>query len=176
MIDMEKVKALFIIFLAGLMYAFGYKVAVTASDLRFEELKSKYANDYAALLQKKIESERTQKELRQRIETNYLVELEGQKQSYETLLTDLHTNFKPSWVSNCPDDCSSVPRTNGNTADVVCYTRTELQRKLVETMAIGQKADELAVKYNALLRLYETQNEELKKVNDVRSNQVKAGR
>lgn len=173
---MEKVKVLFIIFLAGLMYAFGYKVAVTASDLRFEELKSKYANDYAALLQKKIDSERTQKELRQRIETNYLVELERQKQSYETLLTDLHTNFKPSGVSNCPDDRSSVSRTNDNTADVVCYRKGELQARIAKSMAIGQRCDDLAVRYNALLRLYETQNEELKKVNDVRSNQVKAGR
>lgn len=176
MINMEKIKAIVIIFLAGFMYAFGYKVASTAADLRFEELKSRYANDYASLLQKKIESERTQKELRQRIETNYLVELERQKQSYETLLTDLHTNFKPSGVSNCPDNRSSVSRTEKPTSDVVCYRKADLRERVAKSVAIANRCDELAVRYNALLRLYETQNMELKKVNDVRSNQVKAGR
>ena len=165
---MYKVFTIICIVIAFGMYSFGYNVASTAADLNFEKIKNQYAADYANLLNKKIESERLHGELRRRIETNYLVELERQKQSYETLLTDLHTNFKPSGVSNCPDDRSSVSRTEGDSADLICYRKADLQRRIAESMAIGQRADELAIKYNALLRLYESQNEELKRVNDVR--------
>lgn len=160
----KKIKVIVIIFFAGFMYAFGYSVAETACDLRVTELEKKYASDYASLLQKKIDSERTQKELRQRIETNYLVELERQKQSYETLLTDLHVNFKPSGVSNCSDDSGRVSRTDKPSPELVCYTRAELRSKVERSLVIARKADELAVKYNTLLKLYETQNAELEKV------------
>lgn len=42
-------------------------------------------------------------------------------------------------------------QTAGNKPDLVCYTRAELQRKVKESLALTEEADELAIKYRALL-------------------------
>ena len=50
--------------------------------------------------------------------------------------------------------CQSVP---GNTADkpgFVCYTPADIQRKIKESLDIAAECDELAIKYNALLKSY----------------------
>lgn len=39
----------------------------------------------------------------------------------------------------------------GNKPDLVCYTRTELQSKVARSLALTKEADELAIKYRALL-------------------------
>ena len=41
----------------------------------------------------------------------------------------------------------------GNKPDLVCYTRAELQRKVKESLALTREADELAIKYKALLEV-----------------------
>lgn len=42
-------------------------------------------------------------------------------------------------------------QTAGNKPDLVCYTRAELQRKVARSLDITKEADELAIKYKALL-------------------------
>ena len=42
-------------------------------------------------------------------------------------------------------------QTAGNKPDLICYTRAELQRKVKESLALTREADELAIKYKALL-------------------------
>ena len=42
-------------------------------------------------------------------------------------------------------------QTTGNKPDLICYTRAELQRKVKESLALTEEADELAIKYRALL-------------------------
>ena len=42
-------------------------------------------------------------------------------------------------------------QTAGNKPDLICYTRAELQRKVKESLDITKEADELAIKYRALL-------------------------
>lgn len=44
-------------------------------------------------------------------------------------------------------------QTAGNKPDLVCYTRSELQRKVKESLALTREADELAEKYNTLLSI-----------------------
>ena len=41
----------------------------------------------------------------------------------------------------------------GNKSDLICYTRAELQSKVARSLAITKEADELAVKYEALLEV-----------------------
>ena len=51
--------------------------------------------------------------------------------------------------------CQSVP---GDTADrpgAVCYTPADIQRKIKESLDIAAECDELAIKYNALLKSYQ---------------------
>ena len=50
--------------------------------------------------------------------------------------------------------CKAVP---GDTADkpgFVCYTPADIQRKIKESLDIAAECDELAIKYNALLKSY----------------------
>ena len=42
-------------------------------------------------------------------------------------------------------------QTAGNKPDLVCYTRAELQSKVARSLALTKEADELAIKYRALL-------------------------
>ena len=42
-------------------------------------------------------------------------------------------------------------QTAGNKPDLICYTRAELQRKVKRSLDITKEADELAIKYRALL-------------------------
>lgn len=42
-------------------------------------------------------------------------------------------------------------QTAGNKPDLVCYTRAELQSKVKRSLALTKEADELAIKYRALL-------------------------
>jgi len=41
----------------------------------------------------------------------------------------------------------------GNKPDLICYTRAELQRKVKESLDLAKEADELAIKYKALLEV-----------------------
>ena len=47
---------------------------------------------------------------------------------------------------------SGVPKTSAQ-SDLVCYTRSELQRKIAESMAITNEADKLVEQYKALLEI-----------------------
>lgn len=42
-------------------------------------------------------------------------------------------------------------QTAGNKPDLICYTRAELQSKVKRSLALTKEADELAIKYKALL-------------------------
>ena len=44
-------------------------------------------------------------------------------------------------------------QTTRNKPDLICYTRAELQRKVKESLDITKEADELAIKYKALLEV-----------------------
>ena len=44
-------------------------------------------------------------------------------------------------------------QTTGNKPDLICYTRAELQSKVKESLDLAKEADELAIKYKALLEV-----------------------
>ena len=48
---------------------------------------------------------------------------------------------------------TTTVQTTGNKPDLICYTRTELQRKVKESLDLAKEADELAIKYRALLEV-----------------------
>lgn len=58
-------------------------------------------------------------------------------------------------VQSDKGDSGRVQKT-GTQSDLVCYTRAELQQKIERSMAIAREADELAVKYNTLLKTCST--------------------
>lgn len=125
------------------IFALGYGTATYKAKLDFTE--------YQLEVQKKIaEIDRSNNERVRAIEFDYQDNLTKQKKSYEKTIADLRRNFKPSGVSKCPE----LSATNSGAAELVCYTRAELRSKVERSLAIAREADELAIKYNSLLKLY----------------------
>lgn len=50
--------------------------------------------------------------------------------------------------------CQSVPRNTTDKPGFVCYTPADIQGKIKESLDIAAECDELAIKYNALLKSY----------------------
>lgn len=106
--------------------------------------------------------------------TAYLNEINVLKQQHEQDLKEIeNAKFKDTVtvpvpfpvkpVSNCGlhknnNGAETVP-TAGTQSDLICYTRTELQRKVEESMGIGTECDALALKYKALVEVC-TRNEQ----------------
>ena len=103
--------------------------------------------------------------------TAYLNEINALKQQHEQDLKEIeNAKFKDTItvnvpfpvkpVSNCgmhkdDNDKTTVP-TAGTKPDLICYTRSELQRKIKDSLAITTECDELAKRYEALVKVCTT--------------------
>ena len=58
-------------------------------------------------------------------------------------LSDTHT---------CPD----MPKRSSAVSGSVCYTRADIQRKVAESLAVGAECDQLAIKYKAVVKAYQS--------------------
>ena len=100
--------------------------------------------------------------------TAYLNEINALKQQHEQDLKEIeNAKFKDAITVNVPfpvkpvTDCGMHKDDNGKTTvptagtqpDLICYTRTELQRKIKESLAITAECDELAKRYEALVKV-----------------------
>ena len=52
--------------------------------------------------------------------------------------------------------CKYLPRASGAQPGLVCYTRADIQRKVAESLALAAECDQLAIRYRALVRAYES--------------------
>lgn len=85
------------------------------------------------------------------ITENYLHEIDEYKKTINAYAAN---DFSISRLSDARP-CQSVP---GDTADkpgFVCYTPADIQGKIKESLDIAAECDELAIKYNALLKSYQ---------------------
>ena len=98
------------------------------------------------------------------IVTGYIDDIERLKAQHEADLKELeNANFKDTVTVNPVNtaDCGMHKNDNGKAtvptagakSDLVCYTRSELQSKIAESMAITKECDDLALKYKALVEV-----------------------
>lgn len=96
------------------------------------------------------------------IVTGYINDIKRLKEQHEKDVKELeNANFKDTVVIKptvsecvCPADRSKPGvQAAGVKSDLICYTRTELQRKVEESMGIGTECDALALKYKALVEV-----------------------
>lgn len=96
------------------------------------------------------------------IVTGYINDIERLKEQHEKDVKELeNANFKDTVIVKpvthecvCPADRSKTGvQAAGTKPDLVCYTRTELQSKIAESMAITKECDDLALKYKALVEV-----------------------
>ena len=52
--------------------------------------------------------------------------------------------------------CKDLPRAPGAQPGLVCYTQADIQRKVAESLALAAECDEIAIRYRALVRAYES--------------------
>ena len=85
------------------------------------------------------------------ITENYLHEIDEYKKTINAYVANDFDVNRLSGTHDCP---AAVP---GNTADkpgFVCYAAADIQRKIKKSLDIAAECDELAIKYNALLKSY----------------------
>ena len=98
------------------------------------------------------------------IVSGYLQKIKALEGEHEKTLQELETAQFSNTVTgvNCvvsnavnslhkDGGSQTTVQTAGNKPDLVCYTRAELQSKVKRSLALTKEADELAIKYRALL-------------------------
>ena len=118
------------------------------SEMREVELKS------SKLI---IEKERALRIEQDKIVNDYLETIETMRAKHEQDVIDLNnlrdTVTVPKCVSNSSKTDKSVSGKAKDKSGIRCYTESELLRKIESSLDIAKQCDELAVKYNALLKV-----------------------
>ena len=52
--------------------------------------------------------------------------------------------------------CKDLPRAPGAQSGLVCYTRADISRKVAESLALAAECDEIAIRYKALVKAYQS--------------------
>ncbi len=94
------------------------------------------------------ESERKAQEAQNAIITDY----ERQVADYKRTIDSYVDADRLSDTSTCPD----MPKPSGAVSGSVCYTRADISRKVAESLALAAECDEIAIRYKALVRAYDS--------------------
>jgi hypothetical protein len=136
-------------------FAYGYFCGCKSTRAEYEETLRELKADNA---QEMIKVEREFIIKRDKIEQSYLEQLDREKAENERIKNELESakfadTVKPN--SLCKQDTSGarMPTKTSNKSDLICYTKSELQRKVAASLDIANECDKLAVKYNSLLEL-----------------------
>ena len=52
--------------------------------------------------------------------------------------------------------CPKLPEASGTQPGLVCYTRADIQEKVAESLALAAECDQLAIRYRALVKAYQS--------------------
>ena len=52
--------------------------------------------------------------------------------------------------------CPKLPKASGTQPGLVCYTKSDIQRKVAESLAVGAECDQLAIRYKAVVKAYQS--------------------
>ena len=94
------------------------------------------------------ETERKAQEAQNAIVQDY----ERQVADYKRTIDSYIDTDRLSDTSTCKD----LPRAPGAQPGLVCYTKSDISRKVAESLAVGAECDEIAIRYRALVRAYES--------------------
>ena len=94
------------------------------------------------------ETERKAQEAQNAIVQDY----ERQVADYKRTIDSYIDADRLSDTSTCP----KLPKASGAQPGLVCYTRADIQRKVAESLALAAECDEIAIRYKAVVRAYES--------------------
>ena len=52
--------------------------------------------------------------------------------------------------------CPKLPKASGAQPGLVCYTKSDIQRKVAESLALAAECDEIAIRYKAVVKAYQS--------------------
>ena len=52
--------------------------------------------------------------------------------------------------------CPKLPKASGAQSGLVCYSRADISRKVAESLAVAAECDQLAIRYKALVKAYQS--------------------
>ena len=94
------------------------------------------------------ESERKAQEAQNAIVEDY----ERQVADYKRTIDSYVDADRLSDTSTCP----KLPKASGAQPGLVCYTRADISRKVAESLALAAECDEIAIRYKALVKAYQS--------------------
>lgn len=132
----------------------------------FNEVRKQYNQTIERLELEQLQNLQQLQSQQNIVVSGYLQKIKTLEGEHEKTLQELETAQFSNTVTgvNCvvsnavnslhkdSDSKTTVP-TAGNKPDLICYTRAELQRKVKESLDLAREADELAIKYKALLEV-----------------------
>jgi len=132
-------------------YRNGYETATKKYD---EVLRSESEKNY----QKIIETERNLTDKQNKIVSEYLKYIDTLEKQHEQDKIDMD-NLRDAVTIDTDKLChnksnshsATMPAKTANQSKFKCYTESELQRKIKESLDITNECDKLSLKYNALL-------------------------
>ena len=113
------------------------------------DYKLRKEQEYSHQLELKIEENKKLQSVINEIEW----ELIEQKDSYEKNLADLRSRYSIDGLFDCSRNGECLPRTDSSASEFVCYRTTDLRKRINQSVVVGKRADDLAMKYNALLKV-----------------------
>lgn len=141
------------------LYWLGYREGIDVTDAKYQ--REIHASELRAEERFRQMQQAQNDEIR-----DYLSKIDELNAQHEADVEALaHAQFKDTVVIPAADvapatECmhsdksstAGVPKTSAQ-SDLVCYTRSELQRKIAESLAITRDADELRERYQTLIRI-----------------------
>lgn len=138
-------------------YRTGYNEASKAYDEALAKTKESHQNNLLA-------TERAMQEKQNSIISEYLHTidvLEKQHDEDQINLDNLRDAIDVKLDSMCRENNSgrtAVSTKATNQSSLKCYSRTDIQRKIEQSLAVGKECDKLAIKYNSLLEWCKHEN------------------
>lgn len=130
-------------------YSKGYDNAEQFYISKLKQLESDNTKNILAI-------ERANYDKQQMIVSEYIQLMENMKNAHDKELSALNVADVSDVVDRRMYDCESGPRVSAednNTKTLRCYTEEQLLDKIKASMVIAQECDELALKYNSLLKI-----------------------
>lgn len=140
--------------LAISLFCAGCYVGYTFENSRFETYKAEASTNYTKLLEEKIAQDRANSQRVTELEKQRLEETEKLRADYEATIKNLRTQYTINGVYK-GDSASynSSAGESGNPGGLVCFSEADFYGRVAESMAITKRADELAIKYDTLLKV-----------------------
>lgn len=113
-----------------------------------EKVKRDMAIQAAAQAEDARQKEKDMQKRLNGITENYLHEIDEYKKTINAYAAN---DFDVNRLSGARS-CKAVPGDTADRSGAVCYTPTDIQEKIKASLDIAAECDELAIKYNALLK------------------------